>query len=154
MNRPGIQPDLIHLTEVHILAASFETSDAYRENPVKPMEVYFGFGKQLAHNLEHGRTRIRLGVTMEGQDEKGVSLGVTCRYDLEFHFRVDNFQDFVVKDDQGNVKIHALLGATLLGIAFSTARGIIYERTRGTFLDGVILPVIDPHKLLMEEAGG
>ncbi len=154
MSRPGIQPDLIHLTEVNILSASFETSDAYREHPVRPKEVYFGFGKQLAHNLDHGRTRIRLGVTMEGQDDKGVPIGITCRYDLEFHFKVDNFQDFVEKDEQGNVMIHALLGATLLGIAFSSARGIIYERTQGTFLDGVILPVIDPHKLLMEEAGG
>lgn len=31
------------------------------------------------------------------------------------------------------------MGATLLGIAFSTARGIIFERTRGTFFDGVNL---------------
>lgn len=43
------------------------------------------------------------------------------------------------------------MGATLLGIAFSTARGIIFERTRGTFFDGVILPVVDPFKVLEEK---
>lgn len=151
MSSPRIQPELIHLTDIQILSANFETSEDFREHPVRPHEVYFGFGKELAHNLDHGRTRIRLGVTMEGRDAQESPIGITCRYDLEFHFTVDNFQEFVHKDAQDKTMIEAVLGATLLGIAFSTARGIIYERTRGTFLDGVILPVIDPQKLLMEE---
>lgn len=48
------------------------------------------------------------------------------------------------------MQIDAALGATLLGTAYSTARGIIFERTRGTYFDGVILPVIDPFKVLLE----
>jgi hypothetical protein len=38
-----------------------------------------------------------------------------------------------------------------MGIAFSTARGIVFDRTQGTFFGGVILPVIDPKKLIVEE---
>jgi len=45
------------------------------------------------------------------------------------------------------------LAATLLGIAYSTSRGIIVEKTQNTFLGGIILPCIDPYKVLMEEEG-
>jgi hypothetical protein len=37
-----------------------------------------------------------------------------------------------------------------MGIAYSTARGIILSRTAGTAVDGIILPVIDPAMLLNE----
>lgn len=40
------------------------------------------------------------------------------------------------------------LAASLVGLAYSTARGIILERTSGTILNGIIIPVIDPMKLL------
>ena len=47
------------------------------------------------------------------------------------------------------MRLDAAMGAAvLLGIAFSAARGIIFERTLGTFFDGVILPVVDPFKVL------
>lgn len=42
----------------------------------------------------------------------------------------------------------SILGTTLMGIVYSTARGIILERTQGTFFNGVILPVINPNKLI------
>ncbi|MFA6335927.1 MAG: hypothetical protein WCX48_10345 [Bacteroidales bacterium] len=41
-----------------------------------------------------------------------------------------------------------MLGASVMGIIYSTARGIILEKTHNSYLNGVILPVIDPGILL------
>jgi len=51
---------------------------------------------------------------------------------------------FVLQDESGKTYIDKNIGGTLLGIAYSTARGIVLERTQGSYLGGVVLPVIDP----------
>jgi hypothetical protein len=33
----------------------------------------------------------------------------------------------------------------LLGVSYSTMRGMVYERNRGTFLESVYLPIVDPN---------
>jgi hypothetical protein len=60
---------------------------------------------------------------------------------------VDNLKELV--QIQGSIStIDGRLAATVLGIAYSTARGIVVERTQGTFFNGAILPVINPSSLL------
>lgn len=151
MNKPQIIPDQIHLEQIHILSANFETDNHYREHPVQPHSIRFAFGKDIAHNMELGRSRFRLSIVMTGLNKEEKPLGLELKYELEFHFKVDNFHDFVHTSEDKTIQLDGVYGATLLGIAFSTSRGIIYERTRGTFMDGVLMPVVDPMKFLLEE---
>ena len=151
MKKAAIKPELIHLLRIHILSAEFKTSDTFRDQPQRPTEVRFGFSRDIANNLDLGRTRIRLTLLLDGLDDQGKELGLHASYGLEFHFKVDDFQDFVQSGTADEKLVDARLGATLLGIAFSTARGLIYERTRGTFFDGAVLPVIDPYTFLLSE---
>ena len=44
-----------------------------------------------------------------------------------------------------------LVNTTLLGLSFSTARGIIFEKLATNNLKDIILPVIDPNILLQSE---
>jgi hypothetical protein len=44
--------------------------------------------------------------------------------------------------------VEGKLGGALCGIAYSTAWGIVLERTASTLFGGVVLPVIDPNILL------
>ncbi len=144
-----IIPEKIHLLSVNIFKANLETSEDFLESPKKIHSVTFGIASDIAHNIEKGRSRFRLYFTMDAVGEEEELLGVQVDYGLEFHFYVENFKDFTQKAEGDEVAINAMLGATLLGMAYSTARGIIFERTRGTFFDGVILPVIDPYKELL-----
>ena len=66
-------------------------------------------------------------------------------------FKVENLIDFLDKvetEDKPRYNIDGGLGSTLVSIAYSTVRGIIFTRTQGTSLGSVILPVIDPKKLM------
>lgn len=146
-----VVPEKIHLVTMNIFKANLETTDDYLENPHKDASFKFGFTRNIAHNLEQGRSRFRLFFSLEAQDQEEKPLGARIEYGIEFHFLVDNFQDFIRSSKKEEVEIDASLAATLLGMAYSTARGIVFERTRGTFFDGVILPVIDPYRALVEE---
>lgn len=145
-----IQPEKIHIISINIFKANLETQEAYLDHPVKPASFSFDFGNQIAHNFEDGRSRIRLFFHLAALNEADEKLGVEVEYGIEFHFQVETFQDFVkAKEEVPQINLDFV--ATLLGMAFSTARGIIFERTRGTFFEGIVLPVIDPYKALLAE---
>lgn len=52
-------------------------------------------------------------------------------------------EGFVVSDE---------LGATIAGISYATARGIILDRTHATYFNRVIFPVLNPRDLLANES--
>jgi len=149
--KPAIIPEKIHLISANIFKANLETSDDFLESPKKVRAFEFGIAKDIAHNFEEGMARYRLFFTLDGRDNEEKPLGVKVEYGIEFHFMVENFDDFIRHPKEGEIQVDAALAATLLGMAYSTARGIIFERTRGTFFDGVIVPVIDPFKLLLDK---
>ena len=146
-----IIPEKIHLVSVNIIKANLEASDDFLDSPQKIGAFEFGIANEVAHNFEEGRARFRLYFTLDARDEEENPLGVKVEYGIEFHFLVENFQDFIHEVKKDSTQVDIALGATLFGMAYSTARGIIFERTRGTFFDGIILPVIDPFKFLLKE---
>lgn len=148
--KTGIVPEKIHLFSINIFKADLETSDAYLDNPQKSKSFEFNLAHNFAHNYDLNRSRYRLFFLLKALDETGQPLGVKVEYGIEFQFEVENFKDHVKKfKDKLEIDIH--LAATLYTLSYSTARGIIYDRTRGTFFNGAILPVIDPYKALVED---
>lgn len=147
--KPRIIPEKISLFSVNIFQANLSTEEHFLDDPQEVKGFEFGIAHQMGHNHELGRSRIRLYFSMDARDDAEQPLGVKVEYGIEFHFSVENFADFV-QDQADGPTIEGALPATLLGMAYSTARGIIFERTRGTFFEGVILPVVDPFKLLVE----
>lgn len=148
-----IIPEKIKINSINIIKAQLAPDEGFLESPIKPHSFRFGLGKEIAHHPEEGRYRYRLFFNLTGLNEAEQEIGLSLDYGIEFHFSVENFRDFIKEEEDGSVKLNADLGATLLGMAYSTARGIVFERTRGTFFDGVILPVLDPYKALLGEKG-
>lgn len=96
---------------------------------------------------------LKLTVYIDTLDNKKQKLDIQASYTHEFVFKVDNLSDFIFSEEEKAAAenedgIDPLLIGTLAGIAYSTTRGIIITRTQGTALNAVILPVIDPKKLM------
>lgn len=144
-------PDKIHLVSINIFKANLETTDEYLESPQKSASFEFNIGHKIAHNYDEDRSRYRLFFLLNALDADGDPLGVEVEYGIEFHFQVDNLKDLTKKIEEGQLQVSLDLAATLFAMAYSTARGIVFERTRGTFFDGVILPVINPYEALMKD---
>lgn len=106
-------------------------------------------------NAEEKLIGLRLTVDIEAQNEKEEAIGISASYTHNFTFYVENLEEFLGNEEKegGALEIDPIMVATLVGIAYSTVRGIVYTRTQSTSLNGVILPVIDPKELLKYDNG-
>ncbi|MBS1632320.1 MAG: hypothetical protein JST10_07075, partial [Bacteroidetes bacterium] len=90
---------------------------------------------------------LQLLVNISAVDKDNKPLNIQGSYTHEMLFQVDNLEEFIENNNSGNL-IDAGLGSTLISIIYSTVRGIICTRTQGTSLGQVVLPVIDPKRLM------
>jgi hypothetical protein len=148
---PKIIPEQIHIVRTAIIKSVIDCTSKFSDEPMKYKSLGLKLGKEIGHNFEDGAARYRLFFDFQALDEEDKELGLSASIGLEYHFMVDNFKDFLSEED-GEHKIDLQLGSTLMAIAYSTSRGIIFERTSNTYFDGIMLPVIDPKNFLLEGA--
>ena len=150
MSKPQVKAELIHLSGFRILKSYFETDFNNEDNP---QVSHFGLGvkSESGFNFEDNAVRFRLFIKIKGFDEEDNEVGVRGEYHLEYYFIIENLNEFVTFKNSEDYIVDTLIGGTLAGIAYSTSRGIILDRTQSTDFKGVILPVINPQDLLTED---
>lgn len=142
-----IDPTKIRIESINIARAAIDATEAYIANPVVPSSTKLNFTTEQQFDFELKRMQARIRVDMIGTDDAFQELGLTGYYDMYFHFAVDDLDEHVSGKDRER-QVNAQLGATIMGIAYSTMRGVVLERTSGTFFQGTILPVLDPRAFL------
>jgi hypothetical protein len=141
----------ISLSDIKILKSSVVTDE---ERVVKPSDfssVKVGCKQITSFNLTDKSIRIIMDIGLCGVDEENSDVGVRGDFRFEYVFSVSNLGDYI-SDHDNSKKIDGNLGVALMSIAYSTSRGIIYEKIAGTFLAGSVIPVIDPSKLISESS--
>lgn len=76
-------------------------------------------------------------------------------FTIGFTFFIENYHELVVgpTEEVAHAVVDGVLMAHLFAIAYSTARGMILVKTRGTALEGGILPIMDPRELMERGEG-
>lgn len=141
-----VDPTKIIVEGISILRAAIDPSDAYIAAPVAPATT--AWHCNTAWNIDHKTSAVMftIRIDLQGIDKKGVDIGLKGYYELGYRFKVVNLKQLTQKIN-GQDAVDGQLLATIAGIAYSTTRGIVMERTAGTFFNGVILPVLDPKQL-------
>ena len=67
-------------------------------------------------------------------------------------FEVENMNDFMDTKTR-NINLPEEFVITLNSITISTARGIMFNQFKGTFLHNAILPIIKPESILIQKHG-
>ena len=146
-----IEPEKIQVLSIKTLKGSLnaeDTVDAASVSGNHSFSFELGIGLNLAENI----VGLELMVQIQATSKNGQSLAITAAYTHEFIFKVENLADFLDQDEEPDEpKLDRIMAGTLAGIAYSTVRGIVFSRTQGTLLNAVILPVIDPKSLIVEE---
>ncbi|MET7000269.1 hypothetical protein [Chitinophaga defluvii] len=138
----------ISLLDIITLKGSIDLADETMAI-VKPAGYSFEFKTDSHIQPDDKLIRFYLHSSIKCFNETEQLNGVTADYTLEFIFEVSNLLEFIMLDDvKQTIKVDNQLGVTIASIAYSTARGVIFDKTQGTPLDGVILPVINPLNLI------
>ena len=143
-------PEEIHLINVGGFKSIIDVGFDVNELSEKFHAYHFCFAQKTALNIKEGAARIRLNTTIVARDEKKIDLDAKCEFELEFHFFIEDFASYFTHKKDEVPQIDENLGFSMLAISYSTARGIIYSKTQGSVLSGIILPVIDPKNLMNE----
>ena len=128
-----------NITMFHLDIARFEIKEVA---PPNTEDFNLNLSHKVMHNLKDERVKIALSILLN--DETGNEAVL----DIDFHFHIKELSSFYNLDDKGTPVFSGLLIITLLGIGFSTARGILYERFANTIFNRVLLPIISPQKML------
>ncbi|MGB5931340.1 MAG: hypothetical protein WBH03_24380 [Cyclobacteriaceae bacterium] len=154
MKKKKIDPEKIILSGLRIIKASFEINADHMDDQQVIDNINIGLKSESAFNFEEKNHRFRLFFKVTGREGEESKMVCEADYGIEFHYHIENLEDFLIKDDEmpGCYSVDGALGATIAGISYSTSRGIILERTQTTDFRGVILPVIDPGKLLQGDS--
>lgn len=138
-----IIPEKIHLLQVNwIKENTVLLEEKLPSNPVYNFQV----AHNMMHNLEKEIVKIRLFVDVSGLiNEKTINQG--GNYEVDFLFKIEDLKDHYQVEEDKPIFDGALV-ATLLGISFSTVRGMLLMIWKNTQLQNVILPVISVPELL------
>ncbi len=138
------------LKSIRVNSFSIETPKK-KVSEKEPVLYDFNVVPEIKYNI--GENLILVGlqgtVTIKETSEKVLEINVA------FIYAAKDLGSFVVQNENGiwdfkDKKDEGLI-ITLLSISLSTLRGIIYEKTRGTIMDSVVMPVMDPSTFIKVE---
>ena len=142
-----VNPDYIHLLSVDILKARIESE--YETLGEDSTEFQFTTSFLYGFNTPDKLVRCEIDIRVDKKKSDGRIIAEST-FTISFIYGIENFEE-VVEEKEGGTVFNGSMAATLGGIAFSTARGILLTRFQGTAFRDFILPVIDPKKMLEDK---
>lgn len=136
MSTAKVQANKIHLRRI-IPVKEYLDNQFYLQDK----EFEMGIAQSTKHNLEKKSFKLSIAVTFH------CDAVLIADYVYDFVFEVENFEEFQIKQEDKWVFPSQLIG-TLIGISYSTIRGILYGKFSDSKLNGFILPVVDPNEIL------
>lgn len=139
MEKRKIIPDKIHPFKIEII-------DSYINDNLTGNDADFEFSvaHTIQHNLADERIKIKLMINLLLKNDTNIGV----KFNIDFHYNVLDLKDHYQLDENNKPIFAGIFVATMLGISFSTARGILFSKLMETKLSNLILPVIDPLKMI------
>lgn len=140
MKDSKIIPENINLFHINILESDI-TDSKKRGN----IDFHLNVAHSISHNLKDERIKIGLILNISS---KNSNIEFKALFNIDFHYKIKDLNNFYEIKDDGELIFSGIFVSTLIGISFSTARGIIYQRLAATNMNNIILPVVSPSKIL------
>lgn len=110
-------------------------------------KLKLGLNLDFSNSFEDSTFRIILTITNQYElNSKDIKL---LELMLISDFEIDDIQSVIQINDE-KFEVPDDLLTTFVSLTYSSARGIIFAKTQGSYLNQFILPIVDP-KLLIEQ---
>lgn len=143
MENSQIIPSKIHLTNIKFVKENTVLYNGLMDSiPLYDIQV----SHSMMHNLEKELIKIRLFLDVSAEiKEKTFNQG--GNYEVDFFFRIEDLKDHYQINNEKPLFSGAFV-CTLLGISYSTLRGMMFNYWKDTQLNSLILPIINVPDLL------
>ncbi len=141
--------DHVTLVKINVLKSHIQFDHYLASEKLNAHQMKMG--KEIDYNFEAKMCRVKLLLEFDALNKNDeVDENIKAVFTIDFHFKIDNMQECIEQTDEA-VIIDSTMPAHLVGIAYSTARGIIIERLGNSPFQGLILPIINPYEVLKEK---
>ncbi len=82
---------------------------------------------------------------------KNESTDELLKLSLLTSFSIDNLKDIFTVRSNNDFDMDQKIESTLVGIAISTGRGILFEKASGTIMEKFIIPIVNPMDLILSK---
>ncbi len=130
----------LHLIHVEVSEQKLDVK-AFKEEKQHNLNV----GHKLAHNLKDERIKLEFVFSFNNQADETMLF-----FKIDFHFHIANLANFYELNEGNTPQFSTHLVATLIGICFSTARGIIFEKLNNAGIKNILLPIVSPQEMLTQ----
>ncbi|NDP21852.1 MAG: hypothetical protein GZ091_12345 [Paludibacter sp.] len=143
MDNTQIIPSKIHLTNIKTIKEdTFLLDEKLEVIPTYDIKV----AHSMMHNLDKELVKIRLFLDVTAViDTTSIKQG--GNYEIDFFFKIEDLSDHYQINNEKPL-FSGIFVTTLLAISFSTLRGMMFTQWKETYLQSVILPVINAADLL------
>ncbi len=107
----------------------------------------YDYNTETSADEENKYIFVYLKIEIKADFEKKKNKKSAGSFEFGFTFEVDNLNE-LISQKEGQQYLDDTLHLSVMGIAFSTARGIIITRGAGTVLNDAYLPIVNPATLL------
>lgn len=140
------QPEKINIVKTAIVKCHIDSPIDFVPEKAKGHDFSLDFG--LSFNLEDKLVKADLKVELATKSEGKNEEEARGSFHFVYIFQVENLEELAVPDKNYRIGMNEGLGKALASIAYSTSRGILFTRLKGTSLENFVLPVIESDKLL------
>lgn len=134
----------VQMHDVHIQRLHIQNPIAFNHETLKGIDCKHNL--LFFFNLE--RKLVRADFEIKLQTQSANPEEAVAEATLSFFFTIFNYAELIEMQEKAAPKVHPHLLYSLTGVAYSTARGILLERLRGSVFKGYVLPVADPVKMI------
>jgi len=150
----------IQLLDARILTFEVGGTDGLYVSAEEVQSVSFVIESEEFFDAENQFIRIILKVKASAETEiagqENQTFDTMGKFHIGFVFNIENYDDLITEtsETEKQITVDDILIRHVFAIAYATARGMILVKTRGTSLDGCILPIVDPGTLMEKNAKG
>jgi len=139
-------PEKITLTDFKMIRDQVETPENFDDSKVvgHQLDNSLQLGFNLSDKLAKADFTVRIKTDSKGENESEAS----GNFHLIFIYRIENLDELAIPEKNKQLNLNPGLANALSSVTYSTSRGILLTRLKGTALQNFVLPVINPNKLL------
>lgn len=149
-NKEGkLIPEKINIVSTQIVKCNIDSPFDFSLENIEGHSFDLDF--EIAFNLDDSMIKADLVLNVTTKSKEEIEKESVGAFHFVYIFHVENLQDLAIPDENKKISLHGGLGNALASIAYSTSRGILLARLKGTGLENFVLPVIDPNSLLKKQ---